>query len=274
VPLLVIALLGAWPPLARAQAPPERVRAAKELFFDKKYEEARRAWMGVADGGKGAEAEAAVYWTARCSENLAELERAYGEYERYLALRPADRALAEEARTSRVGIAARLYKSGNKQHLPVLTRGLDDASKTVRYYAALQLAGLGPEVGRPAIPILKRIMAEEKDDDLVERAKLALLRLEPSALAPPAPGSTAPRKASFIRVRVYGPGKSTPEVAVNLPVALAELVFKSLPDEARQELRRKGVDADNFWDRLKKLGPTEIIDIRGDDGEKVQIWIE
>jgi hypothetical protein len=61
---------------------------------------------------------------------------------------------------------------------------------------------------------------------------------------------------------------------VNLPVALAELVFKSLPDEARQQLRSKGVDADNFWDRLKKLGPTEIIDIRGEDGEKIQIWME
>ena len=129
-------------------------------------------------------------------------------------------------------------------------------------------------MARPAIPVLKRIVAEEKDDDLVERAKLALLRLEPGVLAPPAAARDAPRKASFIRVRVYGAGKSTPEVAVNLPVALAELVFKSLPDDARQELRRKGDDAENFWDRLKKLGPTEIVDIEGDDGERVQIWLE
>ena len=57
-------------------------------------------------------------------------------------------------------------------------------------------------------------------------------------------------------------------------MALADLVFKSLPDETRRQLGQKGFDADNFWDRLKKLGPTEIIDIRGDEGEKVQIWIE
>jgi hypothetical protein len=57
-------------------------------------------------------------------------------------------------------------------------------------------------------------------------------------------------------------------------MALADLVFKSLPEDTRRELRRKGYDADNFWDHLKKLGPTEIIDIRGGDGEKVQIWIE
>jgi hypothetical protein len=283
--ILAAALLGAFglvplgPAVSSAQTSSERVRAAKELFFDKKYDEARRAWQAVADGGKGAEAENASYWVARCSENLGELARAFGEYGRYLARPPADRAQAEEARTARVGLAARLYKAGTRQHLPALTTGLEDPSKTVRYYAALQLAGLGAEVGRPAIPVLKRIVADEKDDDLVERAKLALLRLEPRALVAPAPGpssprSAAPRAASFIRVRVYGRGKSQPEVAINLPVALAELVFKSLPDEARQNLRLKGIDADNFWDKLKKLGPTEIIDIQGDDGEKVQIWME
>jgi hypothetical protein len=267
----------AAPALAQGSTERARASAAKELFFDKKYEEARRAWQAVADSSKGADADNARYYVARCSENLGELDRAYGEYDRYLAAQPQDRALVEEARTSRVGLAARLYKSGTKQHLPALTGALDDASKTVRYYAALQLAGLGPEVGRPAIPVLKRIVSEEKDDDLVERAKLALLRLEPRALGAPAPAASragAPRAASFIRVRVYGRGKSQPEVAINLPVALAELVFKSLPDEARQQLRLKGIDADNFWDRLKKLGPTEIIDIQGDDGEKVQIWME
>ena len=52
------------------------------------------------------------------------------------------------------------------------------------------------------------------------------------------------------------------------------MAFKSLPDDARSELKKKGYDADNFWERLKKLGPTEIVSIVGDDGEKIQIWIE
>ena len=107
--LLLLALVaGGAPTKALAQASPERLRTAKELFFDKKYDEARRAWQAVADG-KGAEAESASYWVARCSENLGELDRAYGEYDRYLARPPADKALAEEARTSRVSLAARLY---------------------------------------------------------------------------------------------------------------------------------------------------------------------
>src|SRR5262249_57718218 len=79
--------------------------------------------------------------------------------------------------------------------------------------------------------------------------------------------------AGWIRVRIYEKGGTKPKVSVNLPVALAEMVFKSLPDSAKGELKLKGYDADNFWDRLRKLGPSEIITIEGDDGERVQIWL-
>ena len=52
------------------------------------------------------------------------------------------------------------------------------------------------------------------------------------------------------------------------------MVFKSLPDEARRELRRRGFEEGNLWERLKKLGPAEILNIDGGDGSRVQIWIE
>jgi hypothetical protein len=279
--LLLPGLLPAAP--AGAQGEGERLRAAKTLFFDRKYQEARQVWATLALS-RGPEAEAAAFWMARCSENLGESARALQEYSAYLDRRPADKALAEEARTSRVGLAARLYRGGEKQHLPILKEALSDPSKTVRYYAAFQLGGLGPEVGQGAVLVLKRILEEERDEDLVDRAKLYLLRLDPGALSPgpgegirprvrPAPGAVR-KEAAWVRVRIYGKGDSRPEVSINLPVGLAEMVFKSLPDEARTELRRRGYDADNFWDRLKKLGPAEILSIEGSDGGRVQIWIE
>ncbi len=270
--LLLLALLAAAP--ARAQVDAEKLRGAKTLFFDRKYAEAREAWATLA-GTKGPEAEAAVFWMARCSENLGESARALAEYTAYLARPPADRALAQEARTSRVGLAARLYKAGEKEHLPILKEALGDPSKTVRYYAAFQFGGLGPDVGQAAVPVLKRILEEEKDEDLVERAKLYLLRLDPGALsrARLVPG-LAPRESGWLRLRIYSRGQSRPEVSINLPVALAEMVFKSLPDEVRTELGRRGYEAGNFWDRLKKLPPAEILNIEGKDGSRVQIWIE
>jgi hypothetical protein len=264
---------------AAAQADAERLRAAKELFFDRNYAEAREAWQSIAASGRGPDSQAALYWVARCSESLGESERALGEYAAYLAGRPADRALVEEAKTSRVALAVKLARAGKKQHVAVALDALDDASSVVRYFAALQIASLGPEAGKPAVPVLKEILAREKDQDLVERAKLALLRLDRNALAqaqPSAPRQAAgeARKAGWVRVRIYEKGVTRPKVAINVPVALADLVFKSLPDDAIADLKREGYDARSFWEALKKTGPAEILTIEGDEGERSQVWIE
>jgi hypothetical protein len=170
-----------------------------------------------------------------------------------------------------------MYKGGRTRHLGLISEALDDPSRTVRYFAALQMASLGPEVGRPAIPVLQDILRKESDKDLVERAKLALLRLDRDALAeaapsPPSKGSEP--TAGWIRVRIWEKGASRPQVSLNLPVFLADMVFGSLPDEARDELREEGFDAASFWERLKRSGPADILTIEGDDGSRIQVWIE
>ena len=126
------------------------------------------------------------------------------------------------------------------------------------------------------MPVLQQILKTETDPDLVERAKLALLRLDRAALAeasPPASrgGSGASR---WIRVRIWEKGRSKPKLALNLPVFLADMVFNSLPDEARDELREEGFDAASFWERLKRSGPADILTVEGDDGERIEVWIE
>jgi tetratricopeptide (TPR) repeat protein len=261
-----------------AQGDPEGLRNAKALFFDRKYAEARAAWQQVLTSARGADADTAAFWVARASEQLGEHERAYKEYEAFLARKPANRTLAEEARTNRVGLAARLYKDGKKQYLPVLHGALADPSKTVRYYAALQSCGLGAEAGKPALPLLKSMVQTESDEDLVQRAKLCLLRLDPQALSS-VPASTAPPRAGeggrarMLKVRISEHGQR--KVSVEVPLALAEIVFKSLPEEAKRELRKKGYgDPEHFWEELMKLGPTKVIDVEGDEGENIQIWIE
>jgi tetratricopeptide (TPR) repeat protein len=261
---------------AQAQTDPDRLKTAKALTLDRKYAEARQAWQRILAGARGAEADTAAYWVARSSENLGEDERALKEYGDFLRRRPADRALSEEARTSRVGLAARLYKAGKQEHLKVLRDALADPSKTVRYFAALQLSSLGPEAASDAVPVLQKIVQEEKDQDLVDRAKVALLRLDPQVLSrTPGAGAAPPRGGSrWLKVRIFEKGSGKPKVVVNLPIGLADMVFKSLPDDAKRELETKGYDAENFWQQLKAAGPAQIIDIEGDEGEKIQIWIE
>jgi hypothetical protein len=287
--MTALSVFGSFGPVW-AQADAERLRTAKTLFFDRKYAEARQAWEAVRAAAKGVEAEAPAYWVARCSENLGESERALKEYDAFLALRPKDRALVDEARTSRVSLAAKLYKAGNKGHVQVLRDALSDPSRTVRYYAALQMSGLDAEMGKLSAPVLRQILAQEKDADLVDRAKLGLMRWDPSALsapAGPADGVTATsravapsaprtgrREAHWVHVRITEKGGTKPKVSINLPLGLAEMLFKSLPEDAKADLRREGYDPETFWARLRKLGPSEIISIEGDDGERIQIWTE
>ena len=78
----------------------------------------------------------------------------------------------------------------------------------------------------------------------------------------------------WLKVRIFEKAHTRPKLVLNIPVGLADLVFKSLPEETRQELSKKGYDADNFWERLRRMPPAQILEIEGDEGERVQIWIE
>jgi hypothetical protein len=254
----------------------ERLRTAKELFFDRKYTQARAAWQDVLSRAQGGQAATAAYWIARCSESLGENERAFKEYGAFLARKPADRTLAEQARTSRAGLAARLVEAGHAGYRAALLEALKDPSRSVRYAAAFQGARLGE--CDSVVPILRAILAEEQDEDLVQRARLGLLRCDPGALdtepRPPRAGGPGQPEIRWLRVRIFEKAGARPKLALNIPVGLADLVFKSLPEETREELRKKGYDADNFWERLRRMPPAQILEIEGDEGERVQIWIE
>lgn len=263
---------------------------AKALFFDRKYEESRAKWAGIA-ASKGASAEAATYWIARCSESLGESERAFREYGAFLDLPPGDARLAEEAEISRIGLATKLTRAGKPGFLTAVIRSLGDDRSSVRYFGALQVGSL-PNLAdaRKATTVLKEIVTSSKDPDLVERAKLQLLRIEPKSVteAPPRPSTRAtpptgsakglspdsePRGAArLLRIRITKGGKQT--VAVTVPFSLAEFVFNSLPDATKRGLELKGYDADGFWKRLRSLNIRDVVSIVGEDGETIEIWVE
>ena len=273
--LLLAALL--LPAGALAQADAEKLRAAKALFFDRQYAQAREAWQAVRASGRGPDAQAALYWVARCSESLGESERALGEYAQYLAARPADRALAEEAKTSRVALAVKLAKAGKTQHVD---GGARRARRPEPHRALLRrpAAGLARDrggQGRGARAARDPGEGEGRGPRGAGEARPPAPRPHRALRGRPArPEAAGAREAAWVRVRIYEKGASKPGVSINLPVALADLVFKSLPDDAVADLRKEGYDARTFWERLKKTGPAEILTIEGDDGERIQVWIE
>ena len=271
-------------PFAFTLAAETDLNEAKALFFDRKYAESRTKWTEIA-AARGPATEAATYWIARCSESLGESERAFREYGAFLDLPPTDARLAEEAEISRIGLATKLTRAGKSGFLTAVTRSLGDDRKPVRYFGALQVGSL-PNLAdaRKATTVLKEIVTTSKDPDIVERAKLQLLRLEPRTLTEvpgPKPSPTAGRSARgeepesvarLLRIRISKGGKQT--VAVTVPFSLAEFVFSSLPESTKHGLQLKGYDAEGFWKRLRTLSIREIVSIVNEDGETIEIWIE
>jgi hypothetical protein len=275
---LLLWLVPAWLPAPEPAAGPEaeRLRTAKALFFDRKYDEAREAWKAVLARSSGPQAATAAYWVARCSESLGQAEQAFGEYGQFLEREGGDVTLREEARTSRVGLAARLLKQGRAEFRPPLRAALKDPSQSVRYFAAVQMAMLGECDG--ATQILRRVVAVEKDGELVQRARLGLLRCDPQGRAESRPrtprgGTPAASDARWVKLRIFETSGKL-KISINVPLSLAEVLFKSLPEDAKKDLVRKGYNPDTFWEQLNRLPRLEILEIVGEDGGRIQIWIE
>jgi len=123
----------------------------------------------------------------------------------------------EEARIASLDLAFALYKSGQTSFAQILTDSLNDPSRVIRYYAAFKLSYLDDKkIARKAVPVLKKLMAEEKDQELVDRAKIALLRISPESFQEikDDPVSGGHR---LIKIRIYEKGKKAPSVSINLP---------------------------------------------------------
>ena len=206
-----------------------------------------RAWQGSSEHG-GPEAEAAAYWVARCSENLSEKSaRLQGvrRLPRPRARRPgAGRGGADEPRRPRRAAV----KAGQRDYLPILRDGPRRSEQDRALLRRAPARGLGADVGQPAVPVLKadRRRGEGRRPRGAGQAA-ASCGLEPAAPGPRAGGQPHRRSPQAPPRQRPGSGCGSTRRAEGEargldqpPVALAELVFKSLPDEARAEAAAQG----------------------------------
>jgi len=88
----------------------------------------------------------------------------------------------------------------------------------------------------------------------------------------PRPGG---RRARFLRIHIEDPKQGRPggRVNVRLPIAvvgaLTKVVDRYAPPESLQ-----GLDIQDLWKAIEAGEPGRIVDIRGDDGEVVEITLE
>jgi len=271
-----LALLVAAGMAALAQTPKttdERVfQEIKILVLDEKWAEAQtRLDDFIARHPQSTYSGQALYYRARCLENQEGRERAaINSYKEYLRLKDGNKNLVEDAEVSVIDLAMKLYDEGEKGFVREVEERIASPNKVVRYYAAVQLSYVKEKrIADRSVPVLLQILKEEKSAELRDRAKIALMRVSPEALADVEEPPSA-RKPRMLRIFVAGDRGEKFEFSI--PWSLADLALAALSDEDKVALRAKGYDIAKIIRDLQSA-KGNIIEITA-DGKRFRIWIE
>lgn len=250
------------------------LQEAKILIFDKNWAEAEKKLDELLTQYSGSSYYSqALFYKGKClAEQKGREREAWKVFEEFLSRPDRPETLVEEAEITSIDLAFTLFNNGEKSFARVLENKLSHPSKVIRYYAALKMSYLQDKnlAGR-ALPVLKELIASEKDQELVDRAKIALLRISPEALKDI---QEKQKSESFrlVKIRIYEKGKKTPVVSINLPLSLADLAIQAIPEEEKASLKQKGYDLNRILNDLAR-SKEKLVRIE-EDGNIVEIWIE
>ena len=276
--VLLIALLAAslGQTYLEAQSDYDLFTEAKVLIFDKKWTKAQKILNELLEKHPDSRFYAqALFYKGKCLEEQRGKETdALAVFKRFLRQEDADRSLIDDAENTVVDLAIRLYANGRRSYLVEAEKRLKNDRRDVRYYAAIQLSFVDEQQTREkALPVLKDILDESRDDELRDRAKLAIIRIDPDAFEEYGQ-EPEERGARILYLRIYKRGQRKPALKLNIPWALADLAFSAISEEDRSSLRKEGYDLDKMIRQLLAMGG-EVLEIHDeDDGITFQMWIK
>jgi len=260
---------------AYAQAQPGKrlFEEAKVLIFDKEWKEAQEKLEELLDKHPDSPwYSQAVFYRAKClKEQKGKKLEALKAFRDYLKRRDRSKSLTEDSELSIIELAYELNKEGKRSYLREIEKRLSNSNRVVRYLAAIVLSQVeDKKIAVKAVPYLKEIIKKEKDDELKDRAKIALLRVDPGVLKD-LEEERPVRKARLLKIRVWKDGELT--LRINIPWALADLAFSSIEEEEKAELRKEGYDLDTITKTLVDAGDVIYIENK-EEGTIIKIWIE
>ena len=248
----------------------------KLLVFDEKWTEAQsRLEDFLARYPQSSYYAQALYYKSKCLEEQEGKERdALSSYKEYLRLKDKNKNLAEDAEVSVIDLAMRLYDEGDKGFVREVEDRISSPNRVVRYYAAVQLSYVKEKrIADKSVPVLKQIIEEEKSAELRDRARIALLRVSPEALA----GIEEKRdekKVRMLKIVVMDDRTKKIEFELNIPWALADLALAAIPEEEKATMRMKGYDINKILKELQSV-KGRILEINdAKEGKTIKIWIE
>jgi len=260
---------------AYAQAQPDEklFQEAKILIFDKEWKDAQEKLEELLEKyPDSAWYSQAVFYRAKCLEERKgkELE-ALKAHQDYIKRKNRSKSLTEDSELSIIKLAYELYKDGKRSCLAEIEKRLSSSNRVVKYFAAIKLSQVEEKkVASRAVPVLKEMIKKEKDDELRDRAKIALLRVDPGVLKD-LEEERSVRGARLLKIRVWKDDELT--LKINIPWALADLALGSIEEEEKAALKKEGYDLDTITKTLIEAG--EIIYIENkEEGTIIKIWIE
>ena len=247
---------------------------AKILIFDKEWEGAKKKLDELLDKFPGSQwFSQALFYKGRClQEHGGKEEEALAVYKKYLLLGKRNESLVQESEISIIDLAYKLYEKRKRSHSKEIEKRLLHSDRIIKYYAAFKLSYIkDKKLARKGIPVLKEIVEEERDDELRDRAKIALLRIDPDSLKE-FEDEKYETKARIFHIRIQDRWKKDPVVSINIPWALADLALSSIPEEEKAELKEEGYDVDKIIRELTEF-KGKIIEITGKK-TIFRIWID
>jgi tetratricopeptide (TPR) repeat protein len=266
--LLMVCFLAA---ALAAEAGLDAFEKAKVLIFDKQWAAALKQLDEVINNYADSRYYAtALFYRGKCQEELGEKKQALESYEKFVK-NSGSSNLAEEARISIIDLASVLYQGGEKNYLQKVVDLLNQKNKVVSYYAAFKLSYLPDrKTAARALPVLQTILDSEKDDELRDRAKIAIVRIDPARLKA-MDHQNKGLADKMLKIRIFEKNNSVEKVSLSIPLTLADLALKALSAEQKRKLQKEGYNLDDILNQLTVKGLK--IDIQ-DKNEVIQIWVE
>jgi hypothetical protein len=256
-----------------AQTEEELFQEAKVLIFDKKWDRAKEKLERILqDYPDSRWYPQALFYKARClKEQEGREAQSLDIYRSYTQLEKAQETLVEESELAIIDLSFRLINKGKKAYLEEIEERLQSGNKVIKYYAAIKLSYVKDKtVAKKGLPVLKYIAEREKDDELRDRARLAILRIDPKAFKDFEEEKDEPR-ARTLYIRAYKEGVKEPSFKLNVPWALADLAFSAIPEKEKTVMREEGYDIDKIIQQLLEY-KGEILEIYG-EGTIIKIWL-
>ena len=252
-------------------------REAKLLIFDKEWERAQDKLDELLEEyPKSPLYGQALFWKGRCLKEQAGKEaEAIKVFRSYIVRKDSNRNLINESETAIIELAFSLYERGRKSYVKEVEERLYRKDKEIRYYAAFTLSKAeDKKYARKAVPVLEEIIEEEDDEDLRNRARIYLLRIDPDEYSQREEDYDRPPQTLHIEFNHLK--KKGISFSIGIPWALADLALAAMSEEdmreLRRELRKEGLSLDRLL-RDVRQHRGEIFELKTKDAI-IKIWVK